>query len=194
MKWVAKYYKMNNEKIVTNVWDKDAVMIPEGDYVTVKQDSVIELNNALVDGKKILIKKTAPKTKELSLEHFKIIHVTKVEVLRKKMMEMLSKEAQVSVGRVSAIDFFEYLELFLQFLEKGVYITEKNREEKYLEIINTGDVDTIKALERYLEIRDHTLTAGNAYKNIRNAKKRVFEAKTLKELDIIYDEYKRGCA
>lgn len=185
---------MNKERIITNIWDADAVMIPKGDYVEIEQDAVLKLNSAMVDGNKVRLKVKAKENKVLDETDFVITKVPKKEVQRKKLMQMLNAESQNSVGLVSAIDFFEYLELFVQFLEKGIYITNKNREEKYLEVINTGDVDTITALERYLEIRDNTLTAVNSYKNTKSAMKRTFNAKTSKELDIVYDEYKRGCA
>jgi hypothetical protein len=194
MKWVGKFYRLNKERIVTNIWDADAVMIPEGDYVELHQDVVTDLNNAIVAGKKVRLKAKANEKKILGDGDFVIVNVASKEIKRKKLMEMLSAESQQSVGLVSAIDFFEYLELFVQFLEKGIYITNKNREEKYLEVINTGDVDTIAALERYLEIRDNTLTAVNSYKNTKSAMKRAFTAKTEKEIDVVYDEYKRGCA
>lgn len=194
MKWVAKYYKLNKEKIVTNIWDADAVMIPRGDYVEIENNSVTEINNAIVTGKKIRLKAKAKLDGVLTVNDFVVTNVSKVEVQRKRLMEMLSAEAQGSLGLVSALDFFEYLELFVQFLEKGIYITNKNREEKYLEVINTGDRDTIEALERYLEIRDNTLTAVNSYTNTKSAMKRAFNSKSVRELDIVYDEYKRGCA
>jgi hypothetical protein len=194
MNWVAKYYKLNGEKIVTNIWDADAVMLPQGDYVKVDAGSVVSLNTSIIKGDKVRLRAKTKLDKTLTEEDFVITKVPKLEVERKKLMQTLSEESKSSVALVSAIDFFEYLELFTQFLEKGVYITNKNREEKYLEVINTGDKDTIEALERYLEIRDNCLTATNSYKNTRSAMKRTFKAKTVKELEIIYDEYKRGCA
>lgn len=50
--------------------------------------------------------------------------------------------------------FYGYFNLHMKFSDAGIYITDANREEKYLEIINTGNAELINDLERYLSFRD----------------------------------------
>jgi len=51
-------------------------------------------------------------------------------------------------------DFFQFQLLNNILVDNGYVITNQNRESKYLEIINTEDVDLINYLEQYLEVRD----------------------------------------
>lgn len=52
------------------------------------------------------------------------------------------------------IDFITFMQLNNKFAEKGIFITEKNKEEKYIEIIETGKADLINDLEEYINLLD----------------------------------------
>lgn len=52
------------------------------------------------------------------------------------------------------IDFITFIELNNSFSEKGIYITNENREDSYIKIIETGDEELINKLEKYLQIKD----------------------------------------
>lgn len=58
------------------------------------------------------------------------------------------------IDTLMIFDFFEYSLTNNVLIDAGYVITDENREEKYLEIINTGDEDLIASLETYLEVRD----------------------------------------
>jgi hypothetical protein len=75
-----------------------------------------------------------------------------------KLKNSYLKNAKASLeSRFGVIEFFEFFEFLLAnnaLAEKGYFITDANREEKYLEIINTGDEDLISLLENFLNVRD----------------------------------------
>lgn len=52
------------------------------------------------------------------------------------------------------VDFVTFMSLNNMFLERNIVITDKNREEAYIKIIETGDEELITALEKYLTIKD----------------------------------------
>lgn len=52
------------------------------------------------------------------------------------------------------IDFVTFMSLNNMFLEKGIIITDNNREESYIKVIETGDEKLIAALEKYLLLKD----------------------------------------
>lgn len=52
------------------------------------------------------------------------------------------------------VDFVTFMSLNNRFLEKGIVITDNNKEEAYIKIIETGDEDLITSLEKYLTIKD----------------------------------------
>ena len=54
----------------------------------------------------------------------------------------------------SSVNMIFYVENVLQLADAGYIITDKNREEKYLEILETGDEYLIDLLEYYLNAKD----------------------------------------
>lgn len=52
------------------------------------------------------------------------------------------------------LDFVSFLLLNNEFNSKGYVITEDNREEIYIKIIETGDFQLINDLEKYINLRD----------------------------------------
>lgn len=52
------------------------------------------------------------------------------------------------------IDFVTFMMLNTKFASKGIFITEDNKEESYIKIIETGDETLITDLENYLLLMD----------------------------------------
>lgn len=58
------------------------------------------------------------------------------------------------LAKMSGFIFYEFISLNNELVDAGFVITKANREEKYIEIIETGDVNLISNLERYLSAKD----------------------------------------
>lgn len=56
---------------------------------------------------------------------------------------------------LTLVDFISFMQLNNLFAEKGFFITEKNKEEKYIEIIESGDEKLIENLEQYITLLDN---------------------------------------
>ena len=56
---------------------------------------------------------------------------------------------------LTLLDFITFMQLNNAFANKGIFITEKNKEEKYIEIIETGDENLIAELEQYIVLLDN---------------------------------------
>ena len=50
--------------------------------------------------------------------------------------------------------FIKYIMIHDKFAEDGIYITDKNKEEKYIEIIEKDNPDLLSLLEDYLQIQE----------------------------------------
>jgi len=53
------------------------------------------------------------------------------------------------------IDFISFMLLNNEFISKGIIITDSNKEECYIKIIETGDENLINNLEKYLTLKDN---------------------------------------
>jgi hypothetical protein len=52
------------------------------------------------------------------------------------------------------LDFMSFMMLNNKFASKGIFITSENREEKYIEMIESGEEDLINSLEEYINLLD----------------------------------------
>lgn len=66
------------------------------------------------------------------------------------------------------VDFISFMLLHNKFTNLGIIITDNNREECYIKIIESGDESLILDLEKYIELKD-------SIKLIENQKKEYIE-------------------
>lgn len=93
------------------------------------------------------------------------------------------------LGKISSFDLYRYNVLHDELAAEGYFITSKNREQKYIEIIETGDVDLISSLEKYLEARDNLDRAVSAHQRIDSIIKTVQSQTDVTEVDRITNEF-----
>jgi len=53
------------------------------------------------------------------------------------------------------IEFVSFMILNNKLASNGIFITDENKEEKYIEIIETGNTDLIADLEEYITLLDN---------------------------------------
>jgi len=81
------------------------------------------------------------------------------------------------------MDFFEFVVANNKFCTRGIFITDDNREEEYLKIINTGDIDLIENLERFLESFDTLKEVSKRYSKIRDLIHAINDCQSIEELE-----------
>ena len=52
------------------------------------------------------------------------------------------------------IDFVSFMMLNNKFASKNIFITDENKEEQYIKVIESGDISLIEDLETYINLRD----------------------------------------
>lgn len=92
------------------------------------------------------------------------------------------------------IDFVTFMQLNNKFASKGIFITEDNKEEKYIEIIETCDEDLISDLEKYIFLLDSLKVIQNKkdeYTEIINSLKYLQDYNNIEEVNKIVENYLR---
>jgi hypothetical protein len=56
------------------------------------------------------------------------------------------------------VDFASFMILNNKFAAKGIFITDENKEEEYIKVIESGDMSLIEDLETYINLRDKVQT------------------------------------
>jgi len=86
-------------------------------------------------------------------------------------------------GSLSMFDFYGFSLINNNLIDRGYVFTNDNREQKYLEIVNTGDQDLIDALDIYLTIRDRLDEHHTMYKQYRDFWLALKDMTTVEEME-----------
>jgi len=172
--------------ILVNFYLKDQVyVLPGKKYFDFPDEYFFKLRNDVVMGKKITIKKALLDNGDYSIDDFVEREVSDFE--KEKYALMCSERSKIS-GLAMATSFFEIYEFIAvtgMLASQGLFLTDENREETYLNIINTGNEELINALERYLEIKDSMDTLVAQYRQICDYLHRIRLTDSIDELNAV---------
>lgn len=70
--------------------------------------------------------------------------------LRVKARGIMGEDALV----FHLMDFVNYMDLSNEFASRGIFVTDDNREESYIKIIETGDPSLIDKLENMINLKE----------------------------------------
>lgn len=94
--------------------------------------------------------------------------------------------------RLNPVSMFELYDFILcnnELLDRGYVITNSNRREKYIEIIEDGDAETIDFLETYLNSKDKLEAISGWYRQYRQFEADLAECQSVEEIDKRYKEF-----
>ena len=169
----------------------DAKFIMEGNqYIPVPAAIAEKIIHPLRQGNIISISDRLKENKHgpISLDDFEVKVPSQLE--QKKTQEIMKAYDRfgVTVSRTSIIKHYMYFSTAILLAERGFMITDDNREEKYLEIINTGDEYLLKTLEDYLEARDNLAELSLSYKEFQEYVLKLRAAENDEELEAAMKE------
>ena len=108
---------------------------------------------AIVDTDELKIEITESTTQEVKTENLTSSKMT-VDSYR-KAVQLKARDLMFSRFDGSVIfSFYEFILLNNQLIEQGFVITEENREDKYIEIVNKDNDELLELLSDYLKARD----------------------------------------
>lgn len=128
------------------------------------QESTINLSymaakmvkDALLEGKAVHIPKPYESV-ELLPGEFEVLDDSKVDPLdaaKKSAMIKVRMLVTPELAKISGLSLYGFTVLNNDLASNGYFITNENREEKYLEILETGNEKLIAKLEDYLNYKD----------------------------------------
>lgn len=174
------------------------VNIPEGYEVSENHDGVLDMSDFNVREVFLYAKEKIennnvyiPKNYQgrLVKDDLIIVPHDKLEVKRART---ISKGKEILMQKVSLFEIFASVEFIIlnnYLLEKGYVITDSNRQDKYLEIIETGDIELIEKLERFLKCRDDIMINYTFHSIFREFRLNLEKAESEEEIDKIWKEF-----
>jgi len=156
---------------------------------------------SLQDGLKVFIPKNL--IGELKLENLIIEETDKVNTLDRakriaqiKMRDVISN-TRLTVDKISFMDLYEFFMIGMWFAEKGFFITEDNKEEKYIEILEYATSEEVSNSNEYIAKLDKFLSVMNSinenkehYDSYLRFVEELNEATTEQEIENVYNTFK----
>lgn len=175
---------------VKNIYPYDIKHIfPRNKYFQISASIAEAIIDPLKKGLLVTVDKdTIDNDKPLSIETFKVIELSSFKTKKSIELAKIQFNFNALVSSTSILEHFSYFSTAILLSEKGYMITDSNREEKYLEIINEGDEYLLKTLEDYLEARDNLSRLSYIYKDVKDYMKKVQAVKSLKALEKVKKE------
>lgn len=121
-------------------------------YVTYKM-----ISEALLEGKQVRVNKKLV-TDEVLPHEIQILNTTEqtdpLQAIKDASIVRLRMLVTPTISKIAGLTMYSFIILNNDLANAGYFITDKNREETYLSILETGDETLIQKLEDYLNFRD----------------------------------------
>ncbi len=91
---------------------------------------------------------------DLLILNKEMMNTNNLEFIRTLYIQKARMQTTLEQSIISGIHLYDYININNILNDKGYHIHDDNKEEKYLEILETGDEDLIDKLEIYLNARD----------------------------------------
>lgn len=167
--------------------EKDGYVVDTDLFYESPSSEFFETVKGLLDGSNEIkyLKTVSPsETGDLTVTGLDALTVYKSN-MRTKASMIFKNRVEVTIG----FDFYAFM-LANNFLANaGYFITEENREEKYLEIVNAGDAALTEALEKYLAAHDDISVYYHHYANFKELKTAIDAAATTTAVDTAYADF-----
>lgn len=115
-----------------------------------------------------------------------------------KAAKAVKQKAQsiISDGLITftLLDFISFIQINNMFADQGIFITNENKEQKYIEIIESGDEKLISFLEEYINLLDNIKNINNKkteYQTIIYQLQTINDKDNIEEINKIVEEYLR---
>lgn len=153
---------------------------------TVAEKMIIE---AVQGDRKVLIKKPIM-SNEVMPNDLIISDITNdLEVIKHSALIKAKTLVTPEITKESGYTLYEFIVYHDELMEEGYVITNKNREQKYMDIIETEDEELIELLENYLEAKDKIARGFFIKKKYDKLSKAVLKSKTQEEIENLVNTF-----
>jgi len=149
-----KYYEVSRYEdtitILKPITPKEAEELNTVNVLKIDDEKLNKFINLNVDEKTITINKNG----EVELGENTYYGISLRDENKVKIAKRARQKLDGIVHTSDLVYYIEFIETNNILNSRGFFITEDNKEEKYLEILEAGDEDLINTLERFLNSRD----------------------------------------
>lgn len=156
------------------------------------------IDKGIQDNKEVRISKTLSASEVMPVD-VQIVHegIDDIDAARNAALTKVRSLVTPEMTKESGFTLYNFIMKNNFLASKGYFITDENREEKYIEIIETGDMDLIEQLESFLESKDALERANAMHKKLEKFKKDLTKLSEIADIkqaqdDLIASVYSRA--
>lgn len=149
------------------------------------------ISEALLEGKSVRIQKTLSHDEVLPGE-FEVHDLVETDLLQETRNAAITKVRMLvtpELAKISSFALYGFTILNNDLINAGYAITNENREEKYLEILETGNEKLIAKLEDYLNYKDEIETVAHLERRFSAYRNDIRSASTVEEVKKIEEQF-----
>ena len=151
----------------------------------------LQIRDALMAGKTVHIPKTLQSSEVLAGE-YEVIDLAETDEIQQARDAAVIKVRMLvtpELSKISGFALYGFTILNNDLASAGYFITDSNREEKYLEILETGDEKLIQKLEDYLNYKDEISAVASLERRFSAFRNEVRQATTQQEIKELEERF-----
>jgi len=125
-------------------------------------------------------------TGNLLKEDLVIFPLDKMSYKRGKTLNKAREYISTRLNAVALFDLYEFMICNNELLERGFTVTNENRRDQYIKIIEKGDPETIDLLEKLVTVKERLESVAGWYRQYRDFEKDINRCSTVDEIDERY--------
>lgn len=177
---------------VNNVFLSEAkYILPNAKFIDLPSEVALEIKNALNMGKSVSIEKKfidSPVSKDIPIRDFVIEEANTLDQMKSAVKVKVNSRISAYTSLLTAFDMFEFWLILSKLNVMGFpVLNEENKEQTFLDIINTGNEDLISDLEKFLETKDIFDSMMRKYRGLKQYFREVDECDSEEELKEVID-------
>ena len=118
---------------------------------------------------------------------WEVIQVDPLDQKRREALIQVQEHYNCKMNSVALFEMYNVMMINNELAANGYFITDGNREEKYIDIINSGDEKLITILQSYLEMKDRIDPMWEYYNKVKEFKTNLQNMKTEEEVNTALD-------
>lgn len=141
------------------------------------------IKKALVEGNEVRVYKPLTASEVIPTD-IKVLKVKEDDIVafRNATIKRVRMIVNPELASVSGLSYYGFMCLNNELADKGFFITEENREAKYLAILETGDEKLIEKLEQYLNYRDEIARVSALHKKFEALRKDILNEEDMEKI------------
>lgn len=162
----------------------------EEKYLKLSHSSYKKIEDAILGGSEVRIVKPL-RVGEVLPDEVKILKVAEDDIvgIRESAIKRVRIIITPQIASLSGLSLYGFMCLNNELADKGFFITDENRESKYLAILETGDEKLIQKLEDYLNYRDEISRVSSLYKKFETFRKNLMNEADKDKISKLADDF-----